>query len=96
MLGKLQVVREYHIDRYHVNRYWIKGIQHIINNFWKTAKNKGLLSRLMSRLKILQRKTKGYSKNINAWGYAFAVVFRFTNIPTDFAIFRLEHLPIFL
>jgi len=38
----------------------------------------------MDGLKKLQRKTKGYSKNINALRYALAIVFSFTNINTGF------------
>ncbi len=31
----------------------------------------------------LKKKTKGYSKNMNALRYALAAVFSLTNIPTD-------------
>ena len=65
-------------------KYWINRKQHKISKFGKTNRNEGLHSRLRDRLKRLQRKTKGYSKNINALKYALAIVFGFTNIPTDF------------
>ena len=46
-----------------------------------------LSSRLRDLLNRLKRKTKGYSKSINALRYALAIVFSFTNIPTDFGYF---------
>ena len=61
-------------------RYWLNRKQHKVSKFGKTNRNEGL----HSKLRRLQRKTKGYSKNINALRYALAIVFSFTNIPTDF------------
>jgi len=78
------LAKEYHTDGYHVYKYWPNRKQYRISKFGKTNRNERLNSRLRDRLKRLQRKTKGYSKNINALRYAFAIVFSLTNIPTDF------------
>jgi len=83
-LAKLPLAKEYHTDGYYVYKYWLNKKQHKISKFGKTNRNEGLHSILRDRLKRLQRKTKGYSKNKNALRYALAIVFSFTNISTDF------------
>jgi len=56
-------------------------------NLGKPIVMKDYILRLKDRLNRLKRKTKGYSKNINVLIYALAIVFSFTNIPTDFGYF---------
>ncbi|WP_425609132.1 IS1 family transposase [Venenivibrio stagnispumantis] len=79
------MAKEYHTDGYRIYKSWLNRKQHKISKFGKTNRNEGLHSRLRDRLKRLQRKTKEYSKNINALRYALAIVFSLTNIPTDFS-----------
>ncbi len=86
-MAKLPLAKEYHTDGYHIYKSWLNRKQHRISKFGKTNRNEGLHSRLRDRLKRLQRKTKGYTKNINALRYALAIVFCLTNISTDFGYF---------
>ncbi|GAB6071682.1 hypothetical protein JCM14244_00590 [Venenivibrio stagnispumantis] len=79
------MLKEYHTDGYRIYKSWLNRKQHKISKFRKSNRNKGLHSKLRDRLKRLQRKTKGYSKNINALRYALAIVFSLTNIPTGFS-----------
>ncbi|WP_457641722.1 IS1 family transposase [Persephonella sp.] len=83
-MAKLPLAKEYHTDGYHVYKYWLNRKQHKISKFGETNRNEGLHSRLRDRLNRLKKKTKGYSKSINALRYALAVVFSLTNILTDF------------
>ncbi len=73
LYDRLPEAKLYRSDAYRVYE-WLPANRHVVGKGGAVNWNEGLHSRLRDKLKRLQRKTKGYSKNATMLGDSIALV----------------------